>query len=64
MRELKERYPQARICGHRDLSPDINGDGTIEPNEWLKTCPGFTVADWLAGDMAPLAGHICEARDD
>lgn len=64
VRDLKARYPQAHICGHRDLSPDIDGDGTIEPSEWLKICPGFTVADWLAGEMAPLAGHICEARHD
>lgn len=49
-----------RIVGHRDLSPDVNGDGTVEPQEWLKTCPGFSVADWLAGGMEPLAGHILE----
>jgi N-acetyl-anhydromuramyl-L-alanine amidase AmpD len=35
------------ICGHRDLSPDADGDGTVERHEWLKTCPGFNVADWL-----------------
>ena len=64
VRDLKARYPQAHICGHRDLSPDIDGDGTVEPHEWLKICPGFTVADWLAGGMAPLPGHICEARHD
>lgn len=36
------------IRGHRDL-PDVH-----------KTCPGFSVDDWLAGNRAPLAGHICE----
>lgn len=48
------------ICGHRDLSPDLDGDGTVEPQEWLKTCPGFDVATWLSRGMQPLAGHIIE----
>lgn len=30
-----------RIVGHRDLSPDLDGDGEIEPEEWLKDCPCF-----------------------
>ena len=30
-----------RITGHRDLSPDIDGDGVVEPNEWVKMCPCF-----------------------
>jgi len=29
------------ILGHRDLSPDLDGDGIIEPNEWMKDCPCF-----------------------
>lgn len=29
------------IVGHRDLSPDLNKNGLIEPNEWLKDCPSF-----------------------
>jgi len=57
---MQKRYPNALTCGHRDLSPDIDGDGTVEPHEWLKTCPGFNVADWVAGGMEPLAGHIFE----
>lgn len=60
VRDLKARYPAATVCGHRDLSPDQNGDGTIQPSEWTKTCPGFTVADWLAGSMQPLADRITE----
>jgi len=47
---LRTRYPAAKIIGHRDLSPDLDGDGTVEPHEWLKTCPGFDVAAWLARD--------------
>lgn len=46
--ELKKRYPNAKIVGHRDLSPDKNHDGKITPDEWLKECPSFSVADWLA----------------
>lgn len=49
--------PGARIgiAGHRDLSPDTDGDGQVEPHEWLKTCPGFDVASWLraGGAVAP-----------
>lgn len=36
-----------QIKGHRDLSPDLDGNGIIERNEWIKTCPGFDVADFL-----------------
>jgi N-acetylmuramoyl-L-alanine amidase len=33
------------ILGHRDLSPDLNGDGEITPNEYMKLCPCFDVKD-------------------
>lgn len=42
--QLKERYPRALIVGHRDLSPDLNHDGRITPNEWIKQCPCFDAA--------------------
>lgn len=29
------------ILGHRDLSPDLNGNGIVEPKEWIKICPCF-----------------------
>lgn len=38
---LHKRYPDAVIQGHRDFSPDRNGNGKIEKNEWIKKCPGF-----------------------
>ena len=38
---LKRKYPQATIKGHRDFSPDKNGNGIIEPSEWIKMCPCF-----------------------
>lgn len=47
VQELRVTYPAAGICGHRDLSPDANGDGEISRFEWIKTCPGFNVSDWL-----------------
>ena len=34
-------YPNAKVVGHRDLSPDLNGDGKITSNEWVKLCPCF-----------------------
>lgn len=41
LRELVVFYPDAEIVGHRDLSPDKNGDGVISPDEWTKQCPCF-----------------------
>jgi len=37
------------IKGHRDFSPDLDGDGIISKEEWLKVCPCFEVKDWIAG---------------
>jgi N-acetylmuramoyl-L-alanine amidase len=45
--ELNEKFPDAIICGHRDFSPDKNRNGIIEPDEWMKSCPSFSVKDWL-----------------
>ena len=36
---LLKDYPECRVCGHRDLSPDRNENGEIEPEEWVKTKP-------------------------
>lgn len=41
LKNLRVLYPNAKIIGHRDTSPDLNGDGLIEPNEWIKACPSF-----------------------
>lgn len=43
LRQLKCKYPNAKILGHRDFSPDKNKNGIIEPFEWLKHCPCFDV---------------------
>lgn len=50
---LRLQRPTARVVGHRNLSPDANGDGTVQPAEWTKTCPGFDVAGWLAARCTP-----------
>ena len=45
LQQLKERYPKAAIRGHRDFSPDLNGNGVIEPFEWIKNCPCFNAME-------------------
>ena len=41
---LMEEYPSIKeVIGHRDASPDTNGDGKVTPNEWIKQCPCFDV---------------------
>ena len=47
IRTLLMDYPGCRVCGHRDLSPDRNGDGRISPEEWVKECPCFEVTSKL-----------------
>lgn len=39
-------YPDAEVLGHRDLSPDADGDGEVERHEWLKDCPCLDVKHW------------------
>lgn len=38
---LHGRYPDAEILGHRDISPDKNGNGIVDPWERIKECPCF-----------------------
>lgn len=45
--DFHARHPNVKIIGHRDLSPDKNGNGIIEPWEFMKACPSFEVSDWL-----------------
>lgn len=46
LESLRDQYPKASIRGHRDFSPDLNHDGIISRNEWMKECPSFDVQDW------------------
>ena len=44
VRVLKADFPGiTQVVGHRDLSPDLDGDGVVEPDEWTKACPCFEV---------------------
>ena len=62
LQQLREQFPDAMICGHRNGNPvnsysglvaapgdirfkDQNGDGIIEPWEWMKACPCFDAID-------------------
>lgn len=38
---LVTKYPDAEILGHRDVSPDKNGNGIVDPWERIKECPCF-----------------------
>ena len=54
---LSAVWPGAQWLGHRDLSPDKDGDGQVEQHEWLKACPCFDVREWLRQGM-PLTGPV------
>ena len=47
VRVLAMDFQTRRIVGHRDLSPDLDGDGVIEPEERTKVCPCFDVGTEL-----------------
>jgi N-acetyl-anhydromuramyl-L-alanine amidase AmpD len=53
---LIKHYPGSRVCGHRDLSPDLNGDGTIQANERIKECPCFDVGEFAKGIVPKYFG--------
>ena len=48
VRVLCEDYRIRKVVGHRDLSPDRDGDGVVEPEEWIKLCPCYDVESDLA----------------
>ena len=50
---LHKMFPHARICGHRDFSPDRNGNGRIDPWERIKACPCFDAAHEYAYIFGP-----------
>lgn len=41
LKMLHKTYPNAIIQGHRDFSPDKNGNGKIDKWERIKECPCF-----------------------
>jgi len=58
LRTLCLNHPAAEVLGHRDFSPDQNGDGVVEPWEWTKTCPGFDVRGWISRNYYPLPQEV------
>ena len=48
-------YPDAQHVGHRDLSPDSDGDGRVQRHEFLKDCPCYSVAQWIQNDLQPVS---------
>lgn len=55
LEQLAEHQPidDITIVGHRDLSPDKNGNGKIETREWVKVCPTFDAIEeygWIVGN--------------
>jgi hypothetical protein len=56
LNSLKEM--NVSLKGHRDYSPDLNGDGQIARNEWIKDCPNFTVAAWVKSGMMPIVENL------
>lgn len=49
LKALRRRFPKIPIVGHRDLSPDVDHNGKIDPYEWIKACPSFDAAGEYAG---------------
>ena len=47
-------WPDAEHVGHRDLSPDLNRDGRVQRNEFVKDCPCFSVQQWVENDLRPV----------
>ena len=43
--ELKEKFPNAEIMGHRDISPDTNHNGIVDSWERIKECPCFNARE-------------------
>lgn len=56
---LRRRYEISAVMGHRDTSPDLNGDGVIGPEEFIKWCPCFDVRKWLVFLLFPLLWSGC-----
>ncbi|MDN4753190.1 N-acetylmuramoyl-L-alanine amidase [Porphyromonadaceae bacterium W3.11] len=52
--ELKRLYGDVLVMGHRDLSPDLNGDGQVTREEWMKACPCFDARVYNA--LSPSGG--------
>lgn len=43
--QISTRHTITSIIGHRDTSPDLNGNGKIDPHERIKECPCYDVKE-------------------
>jgi N-acetyl-anhydromuramyl-L-alanine amidase AmpD len=48
------RHKLRLVLGHRDLSPDRDHDGVVEPFEWVKVCPCFDAAPEYGALLGPV----------
>lgn len=55
VRELCAKYPIKQVIGHRDISPDLNGNGKVDPWERIKECPCFDVIPEFESFVLPQA---------
>ena len=56
--KLIDEHPGiVEVIGHRDASPDLNGDVVISKNEWIKQCPCFDVKSEF-----PIAVCVAERK--
>jgi N-acetylmuramoyl-L-alanine amidase len=63
MESLKRYQPvdHVKVIGHRDASPDRNGNGIIEPWERIKECPSFDAVKeyrWTTGILAQQINRL------
>ncbi len=61
---LKLLYPDASNIGHRDLSPDSDGDGRVQRHEFLKDCPCYSVAQWEENNLKPVSDLYAQWEKD
>lgn len=52
--KLCRKYNILEVMGHRDTSPDKNGNGEVEPEEWTKMCPSFDVRAEYTTFLKPI----------
>lgn len=45
--DLQREYDILQVLGHRDTSEDLNGNGEIEPYEFVNDCPCFDVREFM-----------------
>lgn len=51
---LCREFPVEEVLGHRDTSPDLNGNGVVEAFEWIKMCPCFEVREEFTSFLKPV----------